>query len=155
MHSFQGPRVDSCLTLGNELSKETHVLTKQKTLLERGAWVGEQQGERTQENCSAVWLTGSGFMIIRLALQVVSGQSSYLCLWSHLPVKMVSSARVSGRSAGRIMGGCLLTPYALFWILPAGSNLSVLGFMWDNTQAVIMLPGHGWNVSVSGSLTKI
>ena len=25
---------DSCLTLGNELSMETHVLTKQKTLLE-------------------------------------------------------------------------------------------------------------------------
>ena len=27
----------SCLTLGNELSEETHVLTKQETLLERGA----------------------------------------------------------------------------------------------------------------------
>ena len=35
---FQGPRVDSCLTLGNELSKETHVLTKQETLLGRGTW---------------------------------------------------------------------------------------------------------------------
>ena len=27
----------SCLTLGNELSEETHVLTKQKVLLERGS----------------------------------------------------------------------------------------------------------------------
>ena len=27
----QGPRVGSCLTLGNELSKETHMLTKQET----------------------------------------------------------------------------------------------------------------------------
>ena len=35
---FQGPRVGSCLTLGNELSEETHILTKQKTLLGRGAW---------------------------------------------------------------------------------------------------------------------
>ena len=35
---FQGPRVGFCLTLGNELSEETHVLTKQKTLLGRGAW---------------------------------------------------------------------------------------------------------------------
>ena len=36
---FQSPRVGSCLTLGNELSKETHVLTKQETLLGRSAWV--------------------------------------------------------------------------------------------------------------------
>ena len=32
---FQGPRMGSCLTLGNELSEETHVVTKQKTLLAR------------------------------------------------------------------------------------------------------------------------
>ena len=30
---FQGPKLGSCLTLGNELSKETHVLTKQEILL--------------------------------------------------------------------------------------------------------------------------
>ena len=34
---FQVPRVGSCLTLGNKLSKETHKLTKQVTLLGRGA----------------------------------------------------------------------------------------------------------------------
>ena len=28
----------SCLTLGNELSEETHVLTKQEILLGRGTW---------------------------------------------------------------------------------------------------------------------
>ena len=27
---FQGPKLGSCLTLGNELSEETHVLTKQE-----------------------------------------------------------------------------------------------------------------------------
>lgn len=32
---FQGPRVDSCLTLGKELSEETHVLPKQEILLGR------------------------------------------------------------------------------------------------------------------------
>ena len=32
---FQGLRVGSYLTLGNELSKETYELTKQKLLLER------------------------------------------------------------------------------------------------------------------------
>ncbi|XP_067562711.1 uncharacterized protein [Pseudorca crassidens] len=36
--AFQGPRVGSCLTLGNELSEETHVLIKQETLLGRSAW---------------------------------------------------------------------------------------------------------------------
>ena len=33
---FQGPRAGSCLTLRNELSEETHVLTKQKALLGTG-----------------------------------------------------------------------------------------------------------------------
>ena len=36
---FQGPKLGSCLTLGNELSKETHVLKKQETLLGKGARV--------------------------------------------------------------------------------------------------------------------
>ena len=34
---FQNPSVGSHLTPRNELSEETHVLTKQETLLERGA----------------------------------------------------------------------------------------------------------------------
>ena len=33
--TFQGPKLGSCLTLGNELSEETHVLTKQEILLGR------------------------------------------------------------------------------------------------------------------------
>ena len=32
---FQGPKPGSCLTLGNKLSEETHVLTKQEILLGR------------------------------------------------------------------------------------------------------------------------
>ena len=36
---FQGPKLGSCLTLGNELSKETYVLTKQEILLGKGTWV--------------------------------------------------------------------------------------------------------------------
>ena len=42
---FQGLRAGSCLTLNSELSKETHVLKKQETLLGRGPpglRVGEQ-----------------------------------------------------------------------------------------------------------------
>ena len=33
------PKLGSCLTLGNELSEETHVLTKQEMLLGKGARV--------------------------------------------------------------------------------------------------------------------
>ena len=33
---FPGPKWGPCLTFGNELSKETHVLTKQEILLGRG-----------------------------------------------------------------------------------------------------------------------
>ena len=36
---FQDPKLGSCLTLRNELSEETHVLTKQEILLGRGTWV--------------------------------------------------------------------------------------------------------------------
>ena len=67
---FQGPKLGSCLTLGNELSEETHVLTKQEILLERAPG-GEQQGKGTQENSSVTWLAVSGFMVMGL----VSGLS--------------------------------------------------------------------------------
>ena len=36
---FQGPKLGSCLTFGNELSKETHVLKKQEILLGKGTRV--------------------------------------------------------------------------------------------------------------------
>ena len=36
---FQGPKLGSCLTLGDELSEETHVLTNQVTLLGKGTQV--------------------------------------------------------------------------------------------------------------------
>ena len=36
---FQGLKPGSCLTLGNELSEETHVLTKQEILLGKGTQV--------------------------------------------------------------------------------------------------------------------
>ena len=36
---FQGPKLGSCLTLGNELSEETPVLTKQEILMGKGTLV--------------------------------------------------------------------------------------------------------------------
>ena len=46
------------------------MLTKQETIGRRHPG-GEQQGKGTQENCSAMWLTVSGFMVMGL----VSGWS--------------------------------------------------------------------------------
>ena len=49
--SLPGPllgEVGSCLTLGNELSKETHVLTKQETSLQRGAQVESRRVRETR-----------------------------------------------------------------------------------------------------------
>ena len=53
---FQGRKLGSCLILGNELSEETHVLTKQEILLGRAPGGGEQEGKGTQKNSSAAWL---------------------------------------------------------------------------------------------------
>ena len=53
-NSFQSPRV--VLTLGNELSKETHVLKKQETLLGRGPQAessGVREPRRTALPCGS------------------------------------------------------------------------------------------------------
>ena len=42
---MQGPREGSYLMPGNQLSEETHMLTKQETLLGRGTWA-ENPGEQ-------------------------------------------------------------------------------------------------------------
>ena len=67
---LQGPNLGSCLTLRNELSKETHVLTKQRLYWERAPG-GARESEGTQEDCSATWLAVSGFLVMGL----VSGLS--------------------------------------------------------------------------------
>ena len=53
---LQAQKLGFCLPLGNDLSEETHVLTKQEILLGKG----------TQENCSAMWLAVLGFMTMGL-----------------------------------------------------------------------------------------
>ena len=49
---FQGPKLGSCLTLRNELSEETHVLTKQEILLGKGT--------RVESSCAGVELQQPG-----------------------------------------------------------------------------------------------
>ena len=53
---FQSLKLDSCLTLGNELSEETHMLTKQEILLGKGARV---ESRRVREPRSPALPRGS------------------------------------------------------------------------------------------------
>ena len=91
---------------------------KAKDFIGKGSPGREQWGQGTQENCSAWWLEVSGFRVMGL----VSGLSlaSHLAVptfgliqgpsWRHtnLSAKMDSSAKVSGRLAGHIVGWRLL-----------------------------------------------
>ena len=93
---FQGLRGGSWLSLRNELSKETHVLTKQETLLERVESSRVREPRRTALPCGPQFqFYGDG-----VSFQVVSGQSSdsrscWCCV--HHSVKMDASGDDSGR----------------------------------------------------------
>ena len=72
---FQGLRVGSCLTLGSELSEETHVLTKRETLLGRGARVeGSRVGEPRRTDLPRDSHSGRS-SYDGISFRVVSGQS--------------------------------------------------------------------------------
>ena len=97
---FQGLKLGSCLILGNELSEETHVLTKQEILLDRApGW--RAVGKGTQENRSAAWLAVLRFMVMGL----VSGGGLWpiiliqsLSWWpTHPAAKMDASKRDLGK----------------------------------------------------------
>ena len=63
--TLPGLRVGACLTLVNELPKETHA-DKARDFIGRRHPSREQQGKGTQENCSAMWLAVSGLMVMGL-----------------------------------------------------------------------------------------
>ena len=75
----------SCLTLRNELSKETHELTKQETLLERGARA-ESRSIRAPRRTAVP--RGSGFTVMGLvsgfSLAHHSNSGSFLVVYTLL-----------------------------------------------------------------------
>ena len=113
---FKGPKLGSCLTLRDELSEETHVLTKQEILLGKGPRGGEQEGKGTQENCSAAWLTVSGFMVMGL----VSG----LSLANHSNSVFPGGARITQPRwmLARGILGSGRTRCVFFWPFPNSSG---------------------------------
>ena len=71
---FQGPKLGSCLALGNELSKETHVLTKQEILLGKGTRVESSRVREPGELLCRV-ACNVGFCGDGISFRVVFGQS--------------------------------------------------------------------------------
>ena len=95
-----GPKLGSCLILGNELSEETHVLTKQKILLGKGTQV-ESSRVREPRRSALPQLTTLGFMVMGLVsgLSLAShSDSEFLPGGAHL----VQPRR---RPVRRILGG--------------------------------------------------
>ena len=95
---FQGLKVGSCLTLRNELSKETHLLTKQEILLGRGA---QAESSRVKETRRSTLPCG-------LQSQVLWWMDKFPgCFWSfilsppwwrtHCSATMDASEKYSGR----------------------------------------------------------
>ena len=139
---FQGPKLGSCLTLGNELSEETHVLTEQEILLGKGA----------QENRSVTWLAVSGFMVMEsvpgLSLANHSDSESFLVV--HALFSQDGCQRGFWEVVGQVVspfdhsrtllvGGGLLVPCSL----PGPPVLKQL------MQMVTVVPGQGgWFQSV-------
>ena len=73
---FQGPKLGSSLTLGNELSEETHA-DKARDFIGKGHPGGEQEGKGTQENCSAACFMVMG-LISGWSLANQSNSESFL-----------------------------------------------------------------------------
>ena len=71
---FQGLKLGSCLTLGNEWSEETHVLTKQEILLGKGARV-ESSKVREPRRTAVLCGLQSGFYGDGISFWVVLSQS--------------------------------------------------------------------------------
>ena len=72
---FQGPKLDSCLTLGNDLSEETHVLTKQEILLGRGTRVESRRVREPRRKALGFMVMG---LVSGLSLASYSDSESFL-----------------------------------------------------------------------------
>ena len=93
---FRGPKLGSCLTVGNELFKETHVLTKQ-VLLGKGTRV---ESGRVREPRRTALARALGFMVMglvsRLSLANHSDSESFLVVHP-CSAKMDARKKDSGR----------------------------------------------------------
>ena len=143
---FQGLKLGSCLTLGNELSEETHVLTKQEILLGKGAWVESRslRGPRRTfcHMAGSLRFYGDGISF-RLPLANHSDSESFLV------VHALFSQDGCQREGFWEVVGHVVSPFDLSRTLPVGGGLLVLcslpgpPVVKQLMQMVTMVPGQG------------
>ena len=96
---FQGPKLGSCLTLGNKLSEETYVLTKQEILLGKGPRVESSRVRKPRTalprgsqctcgvsfkpfpNSSGWWRLISSVFLIRISCHKTTHANGYYGAW--------------------------------------------------------------------------
>ena len=131
---------------------------KAKDFTGKGYLGGEQQGKGAQENCSAMWLTVFGFMVMGLVSRLslanrlawpIFGLTQCPSWWrGHLSATVDSSEEDSGRLVGH-MEWHLLSPFDLSWILVVGGSLLVPRSLpgppvvRELMQVVTIRPGQG------------
>ena len=117
VNPFQGLKLGSCLTLGNELSEETHVLTKQEILLGKGTWVESSKVREPRRTALLCGLQSRVLWWWGISFQVVFSQSFWLRV---LPggARLVQPRWMPER---RILGGGRTCGIS-FWPFP---NLSI------------------------------
>ena len=149
---FQGPKLGSCLTLRNELSEETHVLTKQEILLGKGTQVESSRVREPRRNALSNGL-----------------QSPVLWWWDEFPVVLSQSFWLRVLPGGahlvqprwmperRILGGGR-TGGVSFWPFLSSSGLwrliSSLSLTRTSCDKTTQANGYygawpGWAVSIS------
>ena len=139
-----GLKLGSCLTLRKELSEETHA-DKARDFIGRRHPSREQQGKGTQEDCSAMGLAASGFMVMGL----ISGLSlaNHSDSESFLVVHALFSQDGCQREGFWEVVGHVVSPFDLSRTLLVGGGLlcSLPGppVVEQLIQIAIMVPGQG------------
>ena len=136
----QGPKLGSCLTLGNELSEETHVLTKREILLGKGTRVGwGNPGEQLCLVACSLRFYGDG-----ISFRVVFSQSFWLRV---LPGAALFSQDGCQRGFWEMVRH-VASPFDLSWTLPVDGLLVPFSLprppvVKQLMQMVTMVPGQG------------
>ena len=112
----------SFLTLRNELSEEKHALTKQETLLGRGAQAKSSSGRECRRTALPCSLQSQVMGLVPCCLWPVVLTQGLVAAYHS--AKMDSSEEDSGRLLGHT-DWHPLSPFGLFFLVPVGESLLV------------------------------